>query len=275
MTGPPHKLVVFSDLDGTLLDRNTYSYAPAMPALELLRQRRIPIVFCSSKTRAEQETYRRELSIDDPFIVENGGAIFVAKGYFSFSFEHHKVTDKYSVIELGIPYQEVRAVLERIRSKLGFSFIGFGDMSPEEVSRETGLDLEAARRAKKREYDETLKLEGSPEEVERVLKAIREAGLNYAPGGRYYDVMGPNDKGKAAKILIELYRKKLGQVETIGIGDSLNDLPMLFVVDIPFLVQRADGSWENIDLPRLHKVQGKGPVGWAKTIKEVSWHHRV
>ena len=80
------KPVIFTDLDGTLLDRAGYSYAPAVPALERLRRNKIPLVFCSAKTRAEQEVYRKEIEIYDPFIVENGGAHFYSPGLLCLRF---------------------------------------------------------------------------------------------------------------------------------------------------------------------------------------------
>ncbi len=60
MTTTP-KLVIFTDLDGTLLDRDTYSFEPALPALRLIRQKDIPLVLSSSKTRAEIEFYRERI----------------------------------------------------------------------------------------------------------------------------------------------------------------------------------------------------------------------
>lgn len=271
MTKYPSKLVIFTDLDGTLLDLTTYSYEKALPSLEHLLQKGIPIVFCSAKTRAEQEVYRQKLGIHDPFIVENGGAIFIAQGYFPFSFDYDKAQGEYQIIELGRPYHEIRQILGQIRAdEIGINFRGFGDMSAEEVAAETGLDLEAARRAKEREYDETVKLEGTPEEIARVLNVINKAGLNYAHGGRYYDIMGANDKGKATTILINLFQKKLGQVETVGIGDSPNDLPMLSTVDIPILVQKPGEWWEEMDLPNLNRVKGVGPEGWSQAIRELT-----
>ena len=263
------KPVIFTDLDGTLLELETYSYAKALPSINYLRKKGIPIVFCSAKTRAEQDVYRKELQINDPFIVENGGAVFVSQGYFPFDFEHHKDKDGYQVIELGIPYHRIREILAQIRDATGVNFKGFGDMSAEEVASLTGLALEAAQRAKAREYDETLNLEGTPDEINRVLNAIRETGLNYTSGGRYYDVTGPNDKGKATQILIDLFRSKLEQIETIAIGDSPNDLPMLSAADVPILVQKPGRIWEKIDIPHLHRVEGIGPEGWARAVEEI------
>jgi len=263
------KPVIFTDLDGTLLDQETYSYDKALPSIEHLRSQAVPIIFCSAKTRAEQEVYRRELQINDPFIVENGGAVFISQGYFQFNFEYHKAKDGYQVIELGIPYHQIREILAQVRYDTGVNFRGFGDMSAEEVASLTSLDLEVAQRAKAREYDETLNLEGTPDEINNVLNAIKGKGLNHTSGGRYYDVAGQNDKGKATRILVELFNRKSGKIRTIAIGDSPNDVPMLSAVDIPVLVQKPGGTWEEIDIPHLRRVEGIGPEGWARAIKEI------
>jgi mannosyl-3-phosphoglycerate phosphatase len=263
------ELVIFTDLDGTLLDRITYSYDKALPSVKHLLQKGIPVIFCSSKTRAEQEIYRHELGLFHPFIVENGGAIFISEGYFPFKFDYHRTEGGYHIIELGIAYREVRRMLEQMRSDGKVNFRGFGDMTDQEVAADTGLDLHAARRAKDREYAETVKLEGTPDEISKILKAIKEAGLNYARGGRYYDVMGPNDKGKATKILIDLFLKKKVHLKTLGIGDSPNDLPMLLAVDIPVLVQGPEGGWEEMNIPHLRRVEGIGPEGWARAVEEI------
>ena len=111
-------------------------------------------------------------------------------------------------------------------------------------------------------------LNGTPQEIDSVLQAIAATGLNYASGGRFYDVMGPNDKGMATRILIDLFRKKFGQIKTVAIGDSPNDMPMLSAVEIPVLVQQPGGTWEEMDLPNLYRVKGVGPEGWAKAIRE-------
>jgi len=263
------KRVIFTDLDGTLLDPITYSYHQAMDAVELLRRKEIPLIFCSAKTRAEQEVYRRELGINNPFIVENGGAIYIPENYFSFPFEHHKITQGYIVIELGTPYGQIREALKRIERETGITIKGFGDMSAEEIAKDSGLSLEFASLAKQREYSETFKIEGDKQRQNLALNKIKEVGLNYTQGGRYRGAMKGNDKGKATRILTRLFRQEFGDVETIGIGDSQNDLPMLAAVDIPVLVQKPNKLWEEIDLANVRKVPGVGPEGWKKTIEDL------
>jgi mannosyl-3-phosphoglycerate phosphatase len=269
------EIVIFTDLDGTLLDRVTYSYDKALPSAKHLLQHEIPVIFCSSKTRAEQEVYRRELGFFHPFIVENGGAIFIPEGYFPFKFDYNKTEYGYQIIELGVAYGEIRRIIEQIRSDVKVNFRGFGDMTDQEVAADTGLDLEAARRAKERGYAETIKLEGTPDEIDRTLDVIKETGLNCVFGGRYYSIMGDNDKGRATKILINLFRRKLENLKTVGVGDSPNDLPMLLAVDIPVLVQGPEGGWEEVNIPRLRRVEGIGPEGWARAVEEIILAHDI
>ena len=66
------KKIIFSDLEGTLLDGSNYSYNQSLEMINSLHSRGVPIVFCSAKTKTEQEVYSEELNIADPFIVENG-----------------------------------------------------------------------------------------------------------------------------------------------------------------------------------------------------------
>lgn len=264
------KHIVFTDLDGTLLDSQTYSYGKSLAAIDRLETSGIPLVFCSAKTRAEQEVYRREMKLFHPFIVENGGAIFIPRDYFPFAFDYHKAVDDLLVIELAIPRNTVTRLLAQIARENHFRFRAFKDMSASEVAQITGLSLEAARLAKQREYDEPVEFQSSGEkDISEFLGKLREAGLNWSYGGRLYHIMGGGGKGKAVEILSALYRKMWGRIKTIGLGNGLNDLSMLSQVDIPFLVQRRDHTWEDVDLPGLHKVQAVGPEGWTQAITEI------
>ena len=75
--------IVFTDLDGTLLDAQNYSFKAAEKALHFLKQSGIPIIPCTSKTYLEVLKIRKQIQINDPFIVENGSAVFFEKNFFT------------------------------------------------------------------------------------------------------------------------------------------------------------------------------------------------
>jgi len=261
--------VVFTDLDGTLLHPVSYSYAAALDSVRRLQEARIPIVFCSAKTMAEQQVYRQELSVKDPFVIENGAAIVVPKDYFRFPFSFSRIIDDYFVIELGILYEEVRNRLGGSKENPEAKITLFGNMSTEEVSKVTGLNLLMAELAKQRDYSETVIIEGDRKQLESTLATIKKAGLSYTFGGKFYEVYLGGDKGKAVKILVELFKLNFGDVYTIGIGDSLNDVDMLSAVDLPILVQTIDNHWNSLKVKNLKRVTGIGPEGWAKAVSEL------
>lgn len=258
------KFVIFTDLDGTLLDPKTYSFEKALPALEMIRKTKTPLIFCTSKTRAETEFYRRKTGNEHPFIVENGGAIFIHMNYFPFGFEHDQTDGEYFVIKLGTEYEKLRKVLETIKNR-GIRIVGFGDMDPKEISEHCDLPLEQAELAKQREYDEAFKPVNEEEEKE-VARIIEQSGLNFVKGGTCFHITGKNDKGKAVRILADLYRKKYNKIITCGLGDSENDFEMLEFADKAYLIQKPDGSFAS---EKFGKAEGAGPEGWNRAILEL------
>jgi len=261
--------VIFTDLDGTLLDESSYSYEEALPALGQIAESGIPLILCSSKTRAELETYRTRLNNTHPFISENGGGIFIPRGYFTVPVEAEEANE-YQLIRLGMPYAEIRKQFVRLREELKIKVRGFEDMTLAEVASLTGLTESDAMLARQRDFDEAFIFEGDPDE--NFLKAIEEAGLNWTQG-RIFHVMGNHDKGRAVDMLMTLYRKQFGGLTSIALGDSLNDLPMLVAVDKPVLIRHRDGSYDNrITITNLIQTQLPGPAGWNAAVQQLLVH---
>jgi mannosyl-3-phosphoglycerate phosphatase len=265
-------IVIFTDLDGTLLDHATYSWEPALPALRLLAERRVPLVFCSSKTRQEIEHYRRILGNHDPFVTENGGGIFLPAGYFDGSAlpaDLVAIREPGSlVIRLGAPYQQLRQAIEELRAE-GFALTGFGDMTAAEVAELTGLNLEQAAMAKNRDFDEPFLFDGNEGQVAELETRVRAKGLCTTKGA-FFHLLGDSDKGAAMDILVSLYRERWGEILVIALGDSCNDLPMLQRADCPVAIRKPGGSIDrNLDLPQFIKTEGIGPAGWNEALRRL------
>jgi len=64
--------IIFTDLDGTLLDHDSYSFEEASFMLDFIKEHDIPLIIVTSKTRNEVIGIQKRLGISTPFIIENG-----------------------------------------------------------------------------------------------------------------------------------------------------------------------------------------------------------
>jgi mannosyl-3-phosphoglycerate phosphatase len=269
------KLIVFTDLDATLLDARTYSWRPAAPALLALKERGAAVVLVSSKTLAEMVPLHAELGLVDPFVVENGGGI-VTNRADEMSGHLRAVVPSAAwtpygdrlVISLGMEYKELVESLAGISSHLGIKLVGFADMSAAEISELTGLTLSEAEKARQRLFDEPFvvaqtDLHREPE----IIRAAEARGLTAVQGGRFLHLIGHSGKGKAVSLLIKAFCHAYGEVLTIGLGDSPNDYPFLELVDTAVIVGGVDAMSKLPDtLSSAIRTTAKGPVGWNEAI---------
>ncbi|MGH9339075.1 MAG: HAD-IIB family hydrolase [Acidobacteriota bacterium] len=262
--------IVITDLDGTLLDHLTYDYAPALPALHELKRQGVPVVFCSSKTAAEIIPLRREMEIGDPFIVENGGGAYIPEGYFP-PRKHPNSgyrKDGFQVMPLGRPYAELLATLNEIGEELDFEFQHFKEFSPEEISARMGLSVQEARRAQVRDFDLPFTIEGTATDLKALEEAVRQRGLRLFRGGRFFHLTGDHDKGTAARLLVDLLSaQEIEPGQSIGLGDSQNDLSLLRVVDLPIRIPNPHSAAAlSSEIPRLRTAPAPGPAGWNAAV---------
>jgi mannosyl-3-phosphoglycerate phosphatase len=264
------RLVVFTDLDGTLLDHSSYSWRAAEPALAELDRRKIPLVFVTSKTRAEVERLRRKLGNQHPFVTENGGGIFLPPEYFPVRIPQATKVARYHCIALARPYAEIVEALAEIAAEAGAEVVGFHQMSAREIAQNTGLSVEEAELARQRDFDEPFFFAAGPAAEQRFLELARERGLEVARGGRFWHLFAGSDKGRAVKELMKLYRHRAPvRLRAVALGDSANDLPMLAAADYPILVQKPGGKYDDAvleKLPRVHRAPAPGPDGWNAAV---------
>jgi mannosyl-3-phosphoglycerate phosphatase family protein len=265
--------VVFTDIDGTLIDIFSGKYGETDKLISMLKADNIPVILCSAKTRAEQNKIRSDLGLTDPFIVENGGAIIIPKHYFDFQLDIDqsklKEEEDYSIIQLGKSTREIRTKLAEIKNKLKIEFRGVADVSIEELSRLATMPIDYAKRMSEREYGETI-LQIRESDIITFMTCVEEMGMRVLHGGRFFDITIGTDKGQAVSILIDLFKKKYrDHVKFFGIGDSANDASMLKLMDVPMLVQKPDSSWSELEIENVVRLKGIGPQGWKNAFKKI------
>lgn len=248
-------LLVFSDLDGTLIDHHNYGWGPAKQALARLEAVGAGVVLASSKTAAEMIPLQNELGLSQwPAIVENGAGVLNLNA---------------AGREQPKRYDDLITVLNSVPDCLRAMFQGFNDMDPSQVADTTGLSLQAASKAKDRWYSEPGSWVGSSIERDKFLRYLSQQGVFASQGGRFLTLSFGQTKADVIPKIVS----QLAPRYTVALGDAPNDIEMLQATDFGIVVN-------NPNQPELPVLQGEangriirttlsGPAGWNEAILEM------
>ncbi|WP_017444801.1 HAD-IIB family hydrolase [Gayadomonas joobiniege] len=257
-------LLVFTDMDGTLLDHDDYSWDAAKPALAELQKAEVPVICNTSKTFHEVAGLHRQMNIKAPFIVENGSAIYPA--------EAHKSEETLHIN--GAKRADILRHLAKMREK-GFEFSGFNDWTQAQIIEHTGLNEADAAKSGQRDFSEPLLFNGNTEQKEEFIRLTESAGYLALQGGRFLSVQGQCDKGVALKWLAQKYAQQWqAEVLTIALGDSENDVAMLEAADVAVWIKRDKAAPQLSRTEQVFFATEKGPVGWNQIMAHLLQLHQ-
>lgn len=274
--------IVFTDLDGTLIDHYTYSFEPAKAMLATLAKNNIPVIPNTSKTFAEVKQLAAKMLLDGPIIVENGSGVFIPKAFVN----KHKISaekldeldinDTYYVKSFSASRKKWLSLIDKLRPDFVECFESFEDMSVSRLVEVTGLGIEGAQLAKQRDYSEPLLWLADQIQKDQFIEQAKAHGARPLLGGRFLHVCGLSNKGDAMVWLADwlsdtyLNDPQKSTIQTIALGDGGNDIDMLEKADIACRIaspvhrfmslKRKDGVFDSSQF---------GPLGWVEVLSKI------
>jgi len=225
-------LWVISDVDGTLMD-HSYDLTPAKETIKFLQKLSIPVILCTSKTAAEVKVIRKDLNLSDPYIVENGAAIYGES--------LKKVNGK---IILGQKYETLEEILNFISKEIDYKLIPLNNLTDQEATQLTGLKGDSLNLMRDRHW--SMPFLNPPSFLEEKINiCCKKFKVDIFKGNRMSHLLSKNsNKGKAINALKEY--SNLQNIQIIGLGDSPNDFPLLLNSDIRVVIPGIDGPNLNL-----------------------------
>lgn len=253
--------LVFSDLDGTLIDHHSYEWEPARPALAAIREAGGGVILASSKTAVEIAALRDAMGLQTwPAIVENGAGILRARA---------------APPAGNADYARLREILDAVQPDLRRHFKGFGDCDAAGVAALTGLSLDTAHAAKTRAYSEPGLWTGSDAARAEFEAALQASGVYAREGGRFLTLSFGGTKADQMSVLRAEFAPKL----TFALGDAPNDIEMLEAADIGVIIanpaRKALPPLPGEAQSRIVRSAQPGPVGWNATMLALIEQHNL
>lgn len=249
-------MIIFTDLDGTLLNHHSYDYQIVLPILDRLKSLDIAVILNSSKTLSELDEWQEKLELNTPTIAENGGVMRIS---------NHQ--EPFKKIQLGVSYAHIRSELEAIRSECHWQFEGFGDWSLAEVMNHTQLHSTQALKAMEREASEPIVWLDTDEHLADFKTRLAQHQLTLKQGGRFYHVMGHHDKATAMKALLNQFYNVSSSQVVVALGDSENDREMLDFADYPIVIPNQAAT--PFQYPSYFNISQTAPNGWLEAIEKL------
>ena len=267
-----HYPTIFTDLDGTLLDHDNYSFTPALTTLAELKRAAIPVIPNTSKTYVELVELRRKLDLHGPFIVENGAAVYIPVNYFSHQPIGTIQQDGYWVKSLVHLREHWLSLLPSVPVELTALFTNMNNMTVNDIVNATGLDAASATLASQRQYGEPVLWHGNAAQKQLFIQHLNKQGATVLEGGRFLHVCGNCNKGKAMDWLMEQFKFFNPQQTpySIALGDGNNDIAMLEAAQYAAIISSP------VHIPpklkrkqRLITSKNTGPTGWAEVLAKL------
>lgn len=264
--------LIFTDLDGTLLNYFSYSFQPAAPLLENLAKRAIPVIINSSRNGAELIHIRQKMGNRDPFIVENGAAVYLPKWQFPVMPEGCSDVEGFWRFSIARPKEYWLKMMEQFDSEFTSLYTPMSSMDYEEIEEITGFSSDDAVRATKREYSESMLFHGRKEDKKLLIEIIEGWGGYVLEGGRFLHIGDRVSKGSAMQWLLRCFGHHFPtrRFQTFALGDSPNDIDMLESADYGVVVASPVH-----DAPKLERdeqvvyTEKQGPEGWAEAMMQL------
>ena len=264
---------IATDLDGTFLNLEDFKGERSAALLPELRRAGVPVVFATSKPAVEALTLQKRYGLDDPFIVENGAAVYYSESFLksrNIVLEAEK-RGVYRVQRLGPPREKLLTAFQEVREKNALPLLTLDSLPLEELSSLLEIPVDVLSLTKQREHDIPFFTLNRSDEYEALLsEEFSYRGYRVQRGNRFYHLTVDYDKAKALSLLFSTLGLVRGEIWLMALGDSGNDLEMLNMADLPVIVSRPDGEVDERLLKgaaRALRTNSSGSDGWSEAVK--------
>jgi mannosyl-3-phosphoglycerate phosphatase family protein len=249
----PHRLAVFTAIDGTLLDSRTFEAGESRATIARLLKAGIPVIPMSVMTLEELAPIAASLGLQTAMVVEAGGAIARWKN------------GGWEVEPCGPPAEAFLGVIAGIEDRSGAILSVYSVMEESAAAKVSGRPEAMLQASTRRSFSEPFLIESG--DLDAIQRAAAEIGFSVRRGRRFFHLCRECDEGEAFSRL----REELQCDVAIAAGGSLVDVEFLTRAEIAIVVPGADGTVDSELLERVPAARiapSPAPAGWSAAVED-------
>lgn len=190
--------------------------------LDGLGEANIPVVPVTSRSRLQFDAAIRKFGFGHPFLAEGGCGVFLPEDYFHLKPPRSVRLGRFTCIPAASPQPAAAEMLDEVAEETGIEAVALRDLSPRELSQNTGLPQREAELLRQRDFDELFFFAGASDAgIERFRQAAAQHKAQVRPRGALWSLAVGANLPSCVRDLSQLYQRSFrASPHNIGIATS-------------------------------------------------------
>jgi mannosyl-3-phosphoglycerate phosphatase len=190
--------------------------------LEGLGEANVPVVPVTSRSRLQFDATIRKFGFGHPFLGEGGCGVFLPEDYFHLKPPRSVRLGRFTCIPAASPQPAAAEMLVEVAEETGIEAVALRELSPRELSQNTGLPQREAELLRQRDFDELFFFAGASDaDIERFGQAAAQRKAQVRPRGALWSLAVGANLASCVRDLSQLYQRSFrANPHSIGIATA-------------------------------------------------------
>ncbi len=261
------KVIIFTDLDETLLKENKFNHKILNNFIKTLLKKEYEIIPLTSKTYLEVMDLLKQIKFKLPFSVENGAAYYIpAKD--KHNYQYKKILNPYA-----LKRENIKKIFKENPFKKYLNNIEFIENLPFlKIKKITKLNYNQLENFKSREYTVPILWKGDKRLKNEFKTTLLKYNLKITFGGKLFNISGLHSKVDSMYFFTNQYKVKYRtrKLITTSLGDSQNDIEILNNSNYSGIIRgNSDNIFNLYKKNNIFRSFTRAPNGWVEVLKKI------
>ncbi len=212
--------------------------------LEGLGEANIPVVPVTSRSRLQFDAVIRKFGFGHPFLAEGGCGVFLPEDYFHLKPPRSMRLGRFTCVPVASPQPASAEMLATIAEETSIEVVPLRDLSPRELSQNTGLPQREAELLRQRDFDELFFFAGASDaDIQRFQQEAAKRKAQVRPRGALWSLAVGAQLSSCLRDLSQLYQRSFrANPHIIGIATPDEAAELLPTCDHCLLLEGRDSA---------------------------------
>ena len=176
--------------------------------MEGLGEAEIPFVAVTARSRLQFDASIRRYGLGHPFVAEGGCGVFLPEDYFHLKPPRSMRLGRFTCIPVAAPQPAAAEMLDVLAEETRIEAVPLRDLSPRELSQNTGLPQREAELLRQRDFDELFFFAGASDaDILRFQQEAAKQKAEVRPRETLWSLAVGANLGTCVRELSQLYQR--------------------------------------------------------------------